>query len=222
MLQITDSSLLIIVSMLTKIWLHVKVISQRRAAFGKYQAPMLHFLSSTMFLTGIRRKCSKHQLLTSGAAFNSRASACLGNNGLPIIRADMKPPLLVSKGSLARLLQGADEARQRLDFPRAIEMLERAARMAPGNGTILFNLAHAQGKNFDYAAAERSFERAIRIAPKKTEALATAAMRAIDFGSSVLAQRYYQLASEQKDATPDIFIALAESSAVRRRRRHRC
>src|SRR5437763_14895414 len=124
----------------------------------------------------------------------------------------MKRPQLISQGALARLLGAADEARNRLDFAQCVEILDRAARLDPGNAGLLLNLGHAQGKNFDYAAAERSLERALRIAPKKTESLAAAAMRAGDFGSSVLAERYYRMASEQKDATAEIMVALAEIS----------
>jgi tetratricopeptide (TPR) repeat protein len=124
----------------------------------------------------------------------------------------MKRPQSISKGSLGRLLQSADEARMRMDFAGCVEKLERAARMEPGNATLLLNLGHAQGKNFDYVAAERSLERGLRVSPKKTEALAAAAMRARDFGNNVLADRYYRLAAEQKDVSPDILVALAESS----------
>ncbi len=124
----------------------------------------------------------------------------------------MKRPQLISQGSLARLLQSADVARQSLNFPLTVEILERASRLNPGNFTLLLNLGHAQGKNFDYAAAERSFDRALRIAPGKTEALAAAAIRARDFGSIILAEKYYRAAAEQKDATPEIFVALAENA----------
>ncbi|MDB6059505.1 MAG: Sulfotransferase, partial [Verrucomicrobiales bacterium] len=124
----------------------------------------------------------------------------------------MKRPQLVSKGTLARLLQEAEQARNLLDFSRSIESLERATRLDPANANLLLNLGHAYGKNFDFAAAERSFDRAIRIAPRKSEALAAAAMRARDFGSATLAERYYRAASEQKDVTPDTFVALAENA----------
>ncbi|HXT12951.1 MAG TPA: sulfotransferase [Candidatus Angelobacter sp.] len=124
----------------------------------------------------------------------------------------MKRPQLVSNNALARLFQSADQARRRLDFQQCVEILERASRLDLGNPTLLLNLGHAYGKNFDFAKAESSFERALRLSPKKTEALAAAAMRAHDFGNAIMANQYYRLASEQKDATPDIFVALAENS----------
>ena len=79
----------------------------------------------------------------------------------------MKRPQLVSQGTLNRLLNSADDARNRQDFQECVVILERASRLDPANAQILLNLGQAHGMNFDYAAAERSFERAIRVAPKK-------------------------------------------------------
>jgi tetratricopeptide (TPR) repeat protein len=124
----------------------------------------------------------------------------------------MKRPQLIPKGTLSRLLQTADDARRRQDFQACVEILERASRLDPANINILLNLGHASGCNFDYSSAEKSFDRAIRLAPNKTEALATAAMRARDFGNHKLAEHYYRLAAEQKNATPETLIALAEIS----------
>jgi tetratricopeptide (TPR) repeat protein len=139
------------------------------------------------------------------------ASACHANNCFYHSEV-MKRPQIVSSKALARLFQAAEEARQRQDFGQCVEILERASRLDPANITLLLNLGHAHGKNFDFAAAERFFERAIRIAPKKTEAFIAAALRSTDFGSNVLAERYNRLAADQKDVTPDIFVALAENS----------
>jgi tetratricopeptide (TPR) repeat protein len=122
----------------------------------------------------------------------------------------MKRPQLVSKGTLDRLLQNSDEARKRRNFPECIEILKRASRLDPANANILLNLAHACGKQFDYAAAESFFDRAIRLAPKKTEALAAAGTRARDFGNHTMAEHYYRLAAGQKDVTPETLVALAE------------
>jgi Tfp pilus assembly protein PilF len=124
----------------------------------------------------------------------------------------MRRPQLVSRGTLNRLLQNADEARNRRDFQECVEILERASRLDPANVNILLSLAHACGKQFDYVASERSFERAIRLAPGKAEALAAAGMRARDFGNPKMAEHYYKLAAEQKDAPVETLVALAEIS----------
>ena len=66
------------------------------------------------------------------------------------------------------------------------------------------------GLRYDYAAAERCFEKAVRVAPRKTEALATAARLSVDFASHQLAEHYFRRALEQKDAPPETFARLAE------------
>ncbi len=128
----------------------------------------------------------------------------------------MKRPQLISRGTLARLLNTADEARNRHEFQQCVEILERASRLDPANVGLLLNLGHAYGNNFDYPAAERSFEKAIRFAPHKMEALAGAGLRALNFGNHKLAGHYYQLAAEQKNATPEALVALAEISERQR------
>jgi tetratricopeptide (TPR) repeat protein len=126
------------------------------------------------------------------------------------ILGGMKRPQLISKGSLARLLQSADEARNRGDFDTCVELLERVSRLDPGNPNFLLNLGHARGNNYDYAKAEEAFERAIRLSPRKTEAYIAAGLRARDFGNHTMAERYYRLAAEQKDVTAEALVALAE------------
>jgi tetratricopeptide (TPR) repeat protein len=138
------------------------------------------------------------------------ASACIVNKRNYV--GYMRRPQLISQGTLARLLQTADEARKRRDFQQCVEILGRANRLDPANVNILLNLAYAYGKQFDYAASERFFERAIRIASNKAETLAGAGLRARDFGNHKMAEHYYRLAAEQKDATPDTLVALAEIS----------
>src|SRR5262245_48040594 len=102
----------------------------------------------------------------------------------------MKRRALVSQGSLARMLQTAEEARQRKDFQQCIEILENIARLDPANPNIHIDLAGIHGKRHDYAAAERCFEKAIRVAPNKSAVLRGAGYKAVEFGSFELAERY--------------------------------
>ena len=124
----------------------------------------------------------------------------------------MKRPQLVSKGTLVRLLNSAEEAQKNRDFQACTDILARASRLDPGNPILLFNLGHACGKRFDNPAAQQAFERAIRISPRKTEAFIAAGLRARDFGNPKLAEHYYRLATAQKDVTPEALVALAEIS----------
>ncbi len=122
----------------------------------------------------------------------------------------MKQPQLVSTGSLNRMLRAAEEAWNRRDFQQNIELLERASRLDPANAGILLQLGRMYGLRYDYAAAERCYEKAVRIAPQKTQALWAAGMQSHDFHKLDLAEKYLRLAVEQKDATPDMLIHLAD------------
>jgi tetratricopeptide (TPR) repeat protein len=122
----------------------------------------------------------------------------------------MKRPQLVSAGSLNRMIQAANECCKRGDLQQGIEIFERASRLDPANWRLRLQSGRAHGFNFDPAAAERCFEQAVRIAPCKTEALATAGRLAIEFGRHQMAEDYFRRALEQKDATPDTVARLAE------------
>ena len=108
------------------------------------------------------------------------------------------------------MLQAAEQAWHLKDFQQNIEILERAIRLDPANVGILMQLGRVHGLRYNYAAAEQCFERAIRIAPHKTEALAKAGQWCLDFANHELAEHYFQLAERQPDARPETFTKLAE------------
>jgi tetratricopeptide (TPR) repeat protein len=122
----------------------------------------------------------------------------------------MKRPSLVSQGSLARIVQAAGEAWKRCDFQPAIEMMERASRLAPSNAAILLDLGRMHGLRYDYPAAGRCFEQAVRVAPKKSEALVIASQHSREFNNLSFAESYLKRALEQKDVTPATVVKLAE------------
>ena len=122
----------------------------------------------------------------------------------------MKRSSLVSKGSLNRILQAAGEAWKRCDFQPALEMMERASRLNPSNPGIRLELGRLHGLRFDYAAAERCFDQAVRVAPKKSETLTTAGQLSRGFNHLALAEAYFKRALEQKDASLSAVVQLAE------------
>jgi tetratricopeptide (TPR) repeat protein len=122
----------------------------------------------------------------------------------------LKRQRLVSDGAMSRMMQTAADLWKRCDFEQCAEIMERASRLDPANSGILLDLGAVYGKSYDYAAAERCFEKAIRVAPNKTEALRIAGLRCLNFNSYEMAERFFQRTIEQKDAPPDIFIQLAE------------
>jgi tetratricopeptide (TPR) repeat protein len=108
------------------------------------------------------------------------------------------------------MLQAANEAWEHCDFQQCLDLLERASRLDPANPRILLQLGQSYGLRYDYAAAERCFEKALRVASRKTEALATVGQISADFASHQLAEHYFQRTLEQKDASPEILARLAE------------
>jgi tetratricopeptide (TPR) repeat protein len=117
---------------------------------------------------------------------------------------------LVSQGSLSRMIKSADESWERGDSQQCFEMLERASRLDPGNPKMQFYLAQRYGLRYNYPAAGGCFEKAVRIAVHKTEALEFSGRLSIDFGCHQMAEDYFRRALEQKDAPAETFARLAE------------
>jgi tetratricopeptide (TPR) repeat protein len=122
----------------------------------------------------------------------------------------MKRPQLVSRGTVNRMLQAADEAWIRRDFQQSIDLLERATRLDPANPLVQMNLGRFYGLRYDYAAAERCFEKAIRVASNKAEAFTEAGKRSREFDTPAMAERYFQKAVAQPDASSEACTRLAE------------
>ena len=117
---------------------------------------------------------------------------------------------LISDGAFARMMQSAIDLWRRCDFQQCAEIMERASRMEPANSGILLDLGVAYGKMQDYASAERCLEQSVRVSPNKTEALKAAGVRCLHFEKHDLAERFFQRAIEQNNASPDTFVHLAE------------
>ena len=108
------------------------------------------------------------------------------------------------------MLQEAEQAWREKDFQKNIELLERANRLEPANAAILLQLGRMHGLQYNYAAAERCFERVVNFAARKTEALALVGAHSRDFRNSEMGERYLRRAAEQSDASPEILAELAE------------
>ena len=121
----------------------------------------------------------------------------------------LKRSKLVSNGSLHRMLQASDDAWSRKKFGEAIDQLERASRLDPGNGGILLELGRRHGQRYDHVAAERCFEKAVRMAPNQTVILLYAGQKSRDFGNYGMAERFFLRAAEKSGSAPEPFIQLA-------------
>src|SRR6266850_2857388 len=122
----------------------------------------------------------------------------------------MKRPQLISPGSLNRMLQAAQESWGKRDFDAYFETMERASKLDPANHRILLDLGLAYGMRYDYAAAQRCLEKAIRVAPQKAAVLAMAGTHCRNFGRYEMARHYFERAIEGPGASPDSLVKLAE------------
>jgi tetratricopeptide (TPR) repeat protein len=122
----------------------------------------------------------------------------------------MKRQTIIASGSIDRMLQAAEAAWERGDFPVCIEMLQRASNLAPSNTGILLRLGRIHGLRYDYAAAELCFEQALRFAPKKIEMLTAIADQCENFRNPSIGEHYLRRAVEQPETTALACIKLAE------------
>lgn len=104
----------------------------------------------------------------------------------------------------------ADAAWEQRHFQPCFELMEQASRLDPANFGILLNLGQRYGLRYDYAAAERCFEQAVRVAKDKVEVLTAAGELSYFFANPKLPEQYFQKALEQKDAPAESFAKAAE------------
>ncbi len=122
----------------------------------------------------------------------------------------MKQPEFISKGSLERMIQAAEAAWEQKNFQAALKTMESATRLAPANASLLLRLGQMQGLRHDYAAAERSFERVLKFAPRKMEMLAAIAEHCQSFRNPEIQRHYLQRAIAEPNPTPVAFLKLGE------------
>ena len=111
---------------------------------------------------------------------------------------------------LQSCFQEAGDAWQRQDYEKAIGILGQASQRQPANPQILLNLGEAYGLRFDYQQAERCLENAVGVSANEVETLAEAGRRCLRFGQPGMANRYFTRAAERPNASPSVFVALAE------------
>lgn len=129
----------------------------------------------------------------------------------------MKRRSLVSQGTLNRILQEAEQAWHQKDFEHNLALLERANRLDPANPSILLQLGRMNGLRFDYAAAERCFEKAVQFSATKTQTLALVGAHSRDFRLTEISENYLRRAAGQNDVTPETLADLAELCERQRR-----
>ena len=122
----------------------------------------------------------------------------------------MKRFRMISDGALLRLRQGAVEAWQRQDYPQYFKIMEQASRQDPANPAILLDMGGAYGKRYDFAAAERCFEKAVRVSPNREDTLVMAGTHCRAFDHYEMARAYFERAIKEPKVSPDACAKLAE------------
>jgi len=124
--------------------------------------------------------------------------------------SSVKRPATVLKSPLSALFEQSAEAWRRQDYDQSIALLVKASGLAPGNVRVLLDLGRAYGMRYDYPAAERCFEKAVRLSPSKAETLTTAGSHAYEFGNFRMASLYLERAAGQGGVAPETLVRLAE------------
>jgi tetratricopeptide (TPR) repeat protein len=132
-------------------------------------------------------------------------------NAHPLPRQSMPPP------ALARLFAEAGQHLNRGDYGPAIEVLERAHRLAPDNCKITLDLGYANALAYDFAAAARWFEKAVALAPEKPGMLTAIAERWSDVRQFDASGKTFEQALDHSDAPVGAFYGLAKICARQRR-----
>jgi tetratricopeptide (TPR) repeat protein len=124
----------------------------------------------------------------------------------------MKHGQLASKNTLSRMKEQVTAAWEIRDLRKCVEVLQRMNRLIPADRAVLLELGRMQGLVYNYESAKECFERAHRLAPQqlKAQVLAGAGQLARDFYSQEISEWCFQRAIQEKDATPDVFVKLAE------------
>jgi tetratricopeptide (TPR) repeat protein len=122
----------------------------------------------------------------------------------------MKRLRMISDGALGRMRQGAMEAWRRQDYPQYFKIMEQASRQDPANPNILLDMGAAYGMRYEYAAAERCFEKAVRVSSTRNDALIMAGTQCRAFNSYQMARTYFERAVKEPGAVPDTYVKLAE------------
>jgi tetratricopeptide (TPR) repeat protein len=107
------------------------------------------------------------------------------------------------------MLRDAASAWERQNYKHSFDILERASRLSPNDPCILLELGNAHGRRYDFAAAEKFFEKAIRVSGWKAEAFLAAGLHCLNFRNDEMAERYLNRSINRENAPAEALIKLA-------------
>ncbi|EEF59639.1 tetratricopeptide repeat-containing sulfotransferase family protein [Pedosphaera parvula] len=117
---------------------------------------------------------------------------------------------IVPQNSLSALHTQTKQCIARYDYPGAIQVLQRAHKLDPDNDRILADLGSAQAKAYDFAAAEQSFEHAVRISRMKPDALLAVGHYWLEVRHYEAAIKYFQQILKESRIPVLTFVRLGE------------
>lgn len=123
---------------------------------------------------------------------------------------DQTPNPFAPPSSVSRMFGEARECLARSDYPQAIQILQRAHGLDSTNDKVLIELGYAYAMAYDFAAAERYFENAIRVAPSKALALLAVGHRWMDVRHFEAACNYFERILQQNHVPMAAFVRLGE------------
>jgi tetratricopeptide (TPR) repeat protein len=118
-------------------------------------------------------------------------------------------PLSLRRELLPHLIKNSETAWARHNYGQAMDILEQAGRLAPNEPHIWLYLGRCHGFRCDYAAAERCFEKAIRLEGWKTESFLKAGRYCLSFRGYDMAARFFERALKRDQKANEILVELA-------------
>jgi tetratricopeptide (TPR) repeat protein len=109
-----------------------------------------------------------------------------------------------------RLCREAEDAWGEQDYAKSIRLIEHAIRKDPHSASLLFHLARAHGKRYDFASADRSLEKAVQLSKDRTQALGEAGQTCFQFDHIEMALGYFARACQKSGVSIGVLITLAD------------
>ena len=107
------------------------------------------------------------------------------------------------------MIKNSEAAWAHRDYQQAMDILEHASRLAPNEPRIWLYLGRCHGLRYDYVAAERCFEKAIRGEGWKTESFLKAGRYSLSFRGYEMASRFFERALKRDENAIEILVELA-------------
>lgn len=107
------------------------------------------------------------------------------------------------------MIKHSEAAWKRRNYQQGINILEHASRLAPNESRILLYLGRCHGLRYDYVAAERYFEKAVRVEGWKTESFLKAGRYCLSFRRYEMAARFFERALKRDGNAVEVLVELA-------------